>query len=55
MTTTQIGKLGRPPLGGDRRPGPGADEWHAGFEKGWDMKHLIALTQIVEGRENVAR
>jgi uncharacterized protein YndB with AHSA1/START domain len=35
--------------------GPGADEWHAGFEKGWDMKHLIGLKQIVEGRENVAR
>ena len=35
--------------------GPGADEWHAGFESGWDMKHLIALKQIVEGRENVAR
>lgn len=35
--------------------GPGADEWHAGFERGWDMKHLIALKQIVEGRENVAR
>jgi uncharacterized protein YndB with AHSA1/START domain len=35
--------------------GPGADEWHAGFERGWDMKHLIALKQIIEGRENVSR
>jgi uncharacterized protein YndB with AHSA1/START domain len=35
--------------------GPNADEWHAGFESGWNMKHLIALKRIVEGRENVAR
>ena len=34
--------------------GPDADEWHAGFEKGWDMKHLIALKQIIEGRGHVA-
>lgn len=34
--------------------GPGADKWHAGFEGGWDTKHLIALKRIVEGREDVA-
>jgi len=34
--------------------GPGADQWHAGFERGWDMKHLIALKQIIEGREDVS-
>lgn len=34
--------------------GDDRDEWHAGFEKGWDMKHLIALKQIIEGRERVA-
>ncbi len=35
--------------------GPGADEWHAGFESGWDLKHLLALKALIEGRENVAR
>ena len=34
--------------------GPDADKWHAGFESGWDLKHLKALKQIVEGREDVA-
>jgi uncharacterized protein YndB with AHSA1/START domain len=34
--------------------GDDRDEWHAGFESGWDMKHLIALKQIIEGREHVA-
>jgi uncharacterized protein YndB with AHSA1/START domain len=34
--------------------GPDADKWHAGFESGWDLKHLLALKQIVEGREDVA-
>ena len=34
--------------------GPDADKWHAGFESGWDLKHLLALKRIVEGREDVA-
>jgi uncharacterized protein YndB with AHSA1/START domain len=34
--------------------GDDRDEWHAGFEKGWDMKHLIALKQIIERRERVS-
>lgn len=34
--------------------GADADKWHAGFEGGWDTKHLVALKQIVEGREDVA-
>lgn len=36
------------------RVGPDADKWHAGFESGWDLKHLLALKQIIEGREDVA-
>jgi len=34
--------------------GADADKWHAGFESGWDLKHLIALKQIVEERDDVA-